>query len=144
MIEIVCYGRPAPQGSKRFVGVSRRGKGKGIMIESSSYVKPWRDDVRMAALRVKPDRPLDGALRVRMVFTVRKPASAPRKGRAYPRTRPDLSKLARSTEDALTSAGLWTDDGRVTEYARLAKVYPNEDPEALDAPGVRIIVEQMT
>ena len=51
---------------------------------------------------------------------------------------PDLSKLLRSTEDALTDAGLWADDARVVEYERLAKVYPGEDPEALPVPGVRI------
>jgi hypothetical protein len=54
---------------------------------------------------------------------------------------PDLSKLARATEDALVDAGLLRDDARIVEYLRLAKVFPNEDPEALDAPGVRIAIE---
>ncbi len=35
---------------------------------------------------------------------------------------PDLSKLLRGIEDAITEAGLWADDARVAEYVRLAKV----------------------
>ena len=63
--------------------------------------------------------------------------------RTHPCRTPDLSKLARSTEDALTTAGLWRDDARVVEYTRLAKVYPGEDPESLSSPGVRIVVEPL-
>ena len=56
---------------------------------------------------------------------------------------PDLSKLARSTEDALTAAGIWTDDARVVEYGLLAKRYPNEGRGSLEAPGVLITIERM-
>ncbi len=171
MIEIVAYGIPGPQGSKRYVGKSK--KGKAIMIESSEKVKPWRKAVESAALEasrvlvldgkscgesnpravvpckdprsahwIKPP-PLDVPLVVRMVFTMPKPKSAPEGKRTFPMRMPDLSKLARSTEDALTDAGIWRDDARVVEYQRLAKVYPSEDPEALDAPGVRIRIEAL-
>lgn len=135
---LVIYGRPAPQGSKRFVGM--RG-GRGVMVESSKAVRPWRELVHAAAVQARCGRPpLDGPLSLRMVFTVPKPASAPKRRRTLPHRMPDLSKLARSTEDALVSAGLIADDARIVEYARLAKVYPNEDAEALEAPGVRILV----
>lgn len=136
-IVIVVYGSPAPQGSKKFVGMSKAGR--GILAESSSKVKPWRQDVRAAALAVRGDAAtVDGPLAVRMVFTLPKPASAPKRRRSYPCRKPDLSKLVRSTEDALTDAGIWADDARVVNYDRLAKVFPGEDPEALQAPGVRI------
>lgn len=137
---IVAYGVPAPQGSKKFVGLAK--SGRGIMVESSKKVRPWRQDVKSAALAVRDGAPtIDAPVRVRMVFTMPKPASAPKRKRTYPCKVPDLSKLARSTEDALTDAGIWKDDARVVEYSRLAKVYPGEDPEALDAPGVRIMIE---
>lgn len=142
-IEIIAYGRPAPQGSKRHVG-------NGVMIESSKRCRPWRQDVKAAAeaaiacdcgcRSVIAECPLDGPLVVRMVVTVPKPKSAPKRKRTWPDRMPDLSKLARSTEDALTDAGVWKDDARVVEYERLAKVYPGEDPESLDAPGVRITI----
>jgi Holliday junction resolvase RusA-like endonuclease len=131
-MRIVVYGRPAPQGSKRHVG-------KGVMIESSKHVKPWRECVRWSALAVRKGAPpLDGPLVVSMVFTLAKPKSAPKRRTIYPDRTPDLSKLVRSTEDALTDAGVWTDDARVIEYVRLAKVYPGEGDDALDAPGVVI------
>jgi Holliday junction resolvase RusA-like endonuclease len=137
LISLTVYGRPAPQGSKRHVG-------NGRMIEMSKHVGNWRDDVRAAALVAltgKPSEPLDGPLVVRMIFTIARPAAA--KKRLAPHTMPDLSKLARATEDALTSAGLWADDARVVEYTRLAKVYPGADREALDRPGAYITVDTL-
>lgn len=133
---IIVYGSPAPQGSKRFVGVAN---GKGVMIESSKRVKPWREDVKAAALAVRNGAAaIDAPVSVRMVFTLPKPASAPKRRRIWPMRKPDVSKLARSTEDALVDAGLLADDARIVEYARLAKVFPGEDPDSLEAPGVRI------
>jgi crossover junction endodeoxyribonuclease RusA len=138
-VEITVYGNPAPQGSKKFVGLAK--SGRGIMVESSKKVKPWRQDVKAAAIAVRNgSEPIDGPIVVRMVFTLPKPLSAPKRKRTYPDKKPDLSKLVRSTEDALTDAGIWRDDARVIGYQRLAKVFPGEDPEALDAPGVRITV----
>lgn len=149
---IVVRGIPGPQGSKRHVG-------NGRMVESSKKVAPWRDAVRMeaAAARVVIYRnfaPFDGPLWVDMVFTVVRPGAHYRTGRnahllrdnapARPSRTPDLSKLARATEDALTDAGIWSDDARVVEYHRLAKVFAGEDRDALDSPGVviRIYTEE--
>jgi crossover junction endodeoxyribonuclease RusA len=138
-IVIRVFGSPAPQGSKKFLG--RTKEGRGIMGESSKKVKPWRQDVKAAAIAVRNGAaPMDGPLVVRMVFTVPKPGSAPKRKRTFPMRKPDVSKLARSTEDALVDAGLIADDARIVEYTRLAKVFPGEDPESLEAPGVRIEV----
>lgn len=144
MIEIVVYGCPAPQGSKKFVGTTKAGR--GLMVESSKKVKPWRQDVKAAALDARTKyamlMPMDGPLEVQMVFTISKPASAPKKRRTWPDRKPDVSKLARSTEDALSDAGFWADDARVVRYTLLAKVFPGEDPMALESPGVRIRVRR--
>lgn len=137
MIDFFAYGSPAPQGSKRHVG-------RGIMVESSKAVKPWREAVKAAgvdAMALLP--PLDGPLAVRMVFTLRKPSSAPKRRRTWPDRTPDLSKLCRATEDALKEAGVIADDARIVEYDRLAKVYPNEDSDSLHIPGVRIVVRRV-
>lgn len=142
VIRITVRGAPAPQGSKSFKGLNK--KGNAILTESSKRVKPWRQDVKASAeawrARSGMPEPLDCPLVVRMVFTMPKPAGAPKTRRTYPMRTPDLSKLARSTEDALTDSGLWKDDARVVEYSRLAKVFPGEDPEALDSPGVVIVI----
>lgn len=135
-VRVVVYGQPAPQGSKRHVGGGR-------MIESSKAVAPWREAVKFAARMVRERLPatLDGPLRARVVFTLPKPKTAPKTRRSWPDRKPDLSKLLRATEDALTDAGLIADDARLVEFSRLAKVFPGEDPEALDTPGCVITVE---
>jgi crossover junction endodeoxyribonuclease RusA len=130
-MEIVVYGTPAPQGSKRHVG-------RGILVESSKRCKPWREAVHWAA--VESQARVWGPVAVAMVFTVPKPRSAPKRRRTWPDRRPDLDKLERSTLDALVSAGAIEDDGRVVAICA-AKVFPGESPEALDVPGARIRVE---
>lgn len=138
MIEIRVYGTPGPQGSKKLVG--RDGKGRGILVESSAKVKPWREAVKHAALEAAER--LAGPVTVEMVFTLRKPKSAPKRRITYPDRKPDLSKLIRSTEDALTDSGIWEDDARVVScLAR--KVFPGEDADALNAPGAVIRIENL-
>ena len=148
VVKIVVYGEPAPQGSKKFVGFTKpkpgEARGHAIMKESSDKVAPWREDVNRAGRAVMDGRaPIDGPIIARMVFTVRKPASAPKTRRTYPCVKPDLSKLLRSTEDALKTAGVIADDSRIVEYSRAAKVFPLEDPEALEALGVRIEIRRL-
>ncbi len=151
------YGTPAPQGSKSGFAIRSKGGGRTrvVMKESSDKVKPWRQDVGEAARRALEDLDwvlLDGPLVVRMVFSFCRPVghygsgrnvgvlrpSAPRR----PAVMPDLSKLIRSTEDALTGV-VWRDDSRVAEYERAAKVYVDEDPEALSCPGARVVVRRL-
>lgn len=106
MISFPVYGQPAPQGSKRHVG-------RGILIESSKKVKPWREAVKFAALVANKDRePLQGAVSVNLTFLFPKPKSF--KG-LYPTTRTsgDIDKLTRSTLDALVDAGVMRDDSQV-------------------------------
>jgi len=146
-LTITVHGTPAPQGSKRHVG-------NGVMIESSKKVKPWRQDVKAAALDAITGlswHPLDGPLAVSMVFAIRhRPASKPswwpggvRWSKTLmwrPASTPDLSKLLRSTEDALTDAGVWRDDARVVEYRRLAKHYVADDVQDVLASGPGCVI----
>lgn len=139
---IIVYGEPAPQGSKKFMGVTKQGK--GILAEASDKTSPWRADIMTAARAAletlgRPS-PLDGALVMRVVFSFTRPKSIKRAKRPFPSVYPDLSKLIRSTEDALKAAGVIRDDALICEYTRLAKVYCNEDPEALTSPGAFIVI----
>lgn len=159
VVSLVVYGTPGTAGSKssfpiyRGTGADRHFTGKVATTEKPSKVKTtWRAAVTDAANKVVRDPdfgwvqagfPLDEALVVSMVFTVKKPTAAPKRVRTWPTTRPDVLKYARATEDALVDAGLMTDDARIVEYIRLAKVYPREDPDALNAPGVRVKVWRM-
>lgn len=144
-ITITVRGIPAPQGSKRHVG-------NGVMIESSKKVKPWRQDVKYAALDAIGDAwtLLDGPLAASMTFTFARNKGHYRTGRnahllrdaapTRPDRTPDLSKILRSTEDALTGV-VWQDDARVVEYVRLGKFYAGTAAEdVLDGPGCVIHV----
>lgn len=144
-ITIRVIGSPAPQGSKRFVG--RAKNGRGIMIESSAKVKPWREAVvwavrefltaegRLGMSGVKLAR-CPGPIHVDMIFTFFRPKSAPKR-RLWPDRKPDLSKLVRSTEDALTEAGVIEDDARIVRCVA-SKVYAGEGTDALDVAGAVI------
>jgi Holliday junction resolvase RusA-like endonuclease len=142
---IRVFGTPAPQGSKN--AFRNQYTGRIQQVESSKKVKPWREAVRSTvadALALVDDwHPLDCPLELDMVFTLTKPASAPKR-RTWPMRTPDLSKLARSTEDALKDAGLYADDARIVRYRTLAKVYPLEDVDALPSPGVLLRVWEVS
>jgi Holliday junction resolvase RusA-like endonuclease len=138
-MRIIVYGLPGPQGSKKFMG--KTSQGKAIMLENSNKVIPWRNAVMVAAQeeldRIGRPAPLDGPLMVVMVFTFLRPASVKRSKRLHPSVFPDLSKIVRSTEDALTQAGVWRDDALVVD-AVTRKRYANEDAWALDRAGCLI------
>jgi Holliday junction resolvase RusA-like endonuclease len=137
-IDLTVYGIPGPQGSKKAVG--RRKNGSTILVESSAKVKPWRAAVVEAALaKYAGTEPLTGPLVLRVNFTLPQPVRLP-KGRTTPCVYPDLSKLVRSTEDALTTAHIWLDDAQVVS-TMASKSYP--DPKGLSAlhlPGARISI----
>lgn len=129
-LEYTVIGEPAPQGSKRHVG-------KGILVEMSAKVKPWREAV-IWAVREGPRVTLTGPVYVHMDFFFRRPKSAP-KSRIYPDRKPDLDKLARSTLDALVMGGAIEDDARVVRLTAW-KFYCGPGVHSLDAPGARIQV----
>jgi Holliday junction resolvase RusA-like endonuclease len=138
-------GIPAPQGSKRHVG-------RGIMVESSKKVGPWRDAVRseaVAAMDATGVTKMDGPLILEVTFYFARPKGHYRTGRKahllrddapeVPTGAPDLSKLVRSTEDALTDAGAIADDSRIA-LLLAGKAYTS--PTAMGWPGARITVRR--
>ncbi len=134
-IQLAVSGTPGPQGSKKAVGTraAKNGGRTPILVESSAKVKPWRAAVADAAANCAP---LAGALAASMIFTLQPPQRMP-KGRVLPSCTPDLSKLLRSTEDALKGLA-WLDDAQVVEYRDTGKYYPGQHPLAPAAPGVLI------
>lgn len=165
-LEITVYGRPAPQGSKRHVGGGR-------MIEMSPHVKAWREAVSAAAAQELmcatvplatadayepgPKLPrlgrITGPVELVVTFSIARPKAHYRTGKfagllkpgapAWPAVAPDLSKLVRATEDALTNAGVWADDALVVRTVS-AKVYIGAgQPDALHRSGAVIRVRPL-
>jgi Holliday junction resolvase RusA-like endonuclease len=136
---IKVYGLPAPKGSKSFKGMSKAGR--AILVEDSAKTKPWMEACKWAV--IEAGRPkIAGPVSVRIVFTMHKPKSAPKRRRTVPDRKPDLDKLQRSTWDALTQIGVIEDDARIV-MCEAMKVFPGEHADAMDAPGAVIEVRAM-
>jgi Holliday junction resolvase RusA-like endonuclease len=148
-LAVTAYGTPAPQGSKT------RNRYGSIYDTNAPALHSWRDDVKLAAVRALEEHP--GwerdyrAVMGRFWFYLARPRSHYRTGanahllrenapRVCP-TRPDLDKLLRSTWDALTAAGVYTDDSRMVSV-NAVKLYAgaphSEGDHQLDRPGVVI------
>lgn len=135
-------GLPAPQGSKRHVG-------RGVMIESSKGVKPWRQDVAAAAAQAiamaSHFKAFATPVKVRATFTFPRPKSHYGTGRNanilkpnaphYVGKKPDIDKVLRSTFDALSTAGVWRDDDLAVDV-KAVKVY---GPQA----GAHLHIEEL-
>jgi len=144
---LAIYGTPVAQGSKRFLGVTKAGK--GIIVDTKqARLDSWRSDVIGAVERYRDNHSADTlpyrqAVLARMVFSFLRPKSVTPRKRPYMTTAPDLEKLARGACDALKAAGAIADDCLIVEYTRLAKVYCKEDPDALDVPGLWVVLHEI-
>ena len=122
-ISFTVPGKPAPQGSKRHVG-------RGILIESSREVGPWRERIALAAHNAMycAGQPLLGcAVDVRLDFVMPRPKSTPRDTPAAVK-RPDIDKLARAALDAITSVVIVDDSQVVGLRATKRLALPDEQP----------------
>lgn len=111
LVEFDVVGVPAPQGSKRHVG-------RGVLVESSKKVGPWREAVAWAGREAMAGRdPLDGPLHLMATFRRPMPASRRKadrdRGWRWADRQPDLDKLLRSTLDGMTAGGVIVDDARI-------------------------------
>lgn len=135
-------GEPAPGGSKKII--PNRKTGRPIIVEDCKRTASWRRSVALAARRAWPGHPLDGPLSLHVIFLRQRPKTHFRTSggkqtaevkdwaaRELPTTKPDTTKLLRSTEDALTGI-VWRDDAQVIEQAA-AKAFGPE-------PGALVII----
>lgn len=151
LLSVYVPGKPAPQGSKAYLGASAQGRPR--VADASPRLRTWRHDVITAASPARRlGHPYTGPVEVMLVFALPRPAShyLPANRRrpepvlrpespTWPSKPPDGDKLARAVLDALTGAGLWADDGQVCRL-NVTKVYvgPGESP-----PGVHIVARTM-
>lgn len=119
-IQFFVPGHAKPQGSKRYVG-------KGIMVESSKDLGPWRQAIAHAALKEAGDVRFSGACFLQACFWMPRPKahfgtgknagqlklSAPH----YCATKPDLDKLLRALCDALAQSGVLRSDALISKIA---------------------------
>jgi Holliday junction resolvase RusA-like endonuclease len=118
-VTFTVLGHPEPGGSKTAVRV-----GDGVTVrDSNKKVMPWRACVAGAAKEAMGDaEPMRGPLGAVFTFYVQRPQSHYGTGRnsgtvkvsapGGPIVRPDVTKLVRAAEDAMTSI-CWRDDAQV-------------------------------
>jgi Holliday junction resolvase RusA-like endonuclease len=136
-IHFFVAGVPKPAGSKRgfFIPKLKR----VIITDANPNSKDWKIDVKHAAQKAYSGPLIDLPLSVRFTFNIVRPkghfgtgknATTLRNGaRKFPTSKPDLLKLARGVEDAMTGI-IYSDDSQIVSE-RLFKRYA-------DAPGVLI------
>ncbi len=147
-VVLEVYGDPIPQGSMK--PVTRKGQSYTQLVSDNPALKPWRERVRhvamqtQAAASIKPWTPISGPVVIAAEFYVAKPKRAPKRRRIMPDTKPDLDKLTRAICDALSAAGTYEDDARITDlFPRVRYAEPDPalaHPWELVVPGVRIAV----
>jgi Holliday junction resolvase RusA-like endonuclease len=124
-IDFVVLGLAAPAGSKRAFRHNQTGR---IMVtDASKRSKPWQALVAAAGYEAMAHRDLlTGPLDVQIAFYQPRPKTHYGTGRnaghvrssapAFPTGRPDVLKLARGVEDALTGV-CWRDDAQIIREA---------------------------
>lgn len=121
VVEFFVPGIPKPGGSKR--GFMNPRNGRVIITEDCKKSKDWRASVAQVAHEAMAGRPpLTGPLRLTIRFQFPRPKGHFGSGRNseklkdsapdYHTTKPDTSKVVRSTEDAMKSI-VWRDDSQV-------------------------------
>jgi crossover junction endodeoxyribonuclease RusA len=116
-----CAGLPKPQGSKRYVGIWKGGR--GIMIEDCQALPGWRNAVSWMAEKAMRDAGLAimrGPVELEATFWFPKPKSTPKRV-IYKSTKPDLSKLLRALEDAMSGI-VFVDDAQICDL-KVAKSF---------------------
>jgi Holliday junction resolvase RusA-like endonuclease len=119
-------GEPAPAGSKR--AFRNPHSGRVQVVDASAKTKPWQAQVAAEAHERWVAGMLDGPIEVEFTFYRPRPRAHYGQGKnsmllkhsapVHPSTRPDVLKLARAVEDALTGV-VWRDDAQiVTEVLR--------------------------
>lgn len=143
-ISFSVIGKPEPAGSKR---AFQRGA-RIVVVDDNPKSREWKNKVASAARGVMLSlraQPLQGPLYVSMVFTRERPKSHFRSDgitlnsegqrNEYPTTKPDVLKLTRAVEDAMSKI-IYDDDAQIVSE-NIRKEYGAD-------PGVHVYVMEMS
>lgn len=141
-LTICVHGKPITQGSKT------RNRFGGVRDDNATTLKPWRDNVRSAALDALAGATYwfgGGPVTVAVTFRFARPAGHYGTGRnahllrdsapAYPtgsRSSGDIDKLQRACLDALTDAAVWRDDAQVVDVVAHKRWADDANPPGAD------------
>lgn len=142
MIKIEVIGVPRPGGGK-IAGIGKK-TGKLFVRPDNPNTKYWRADVQQAANQQYNGELMTAGIVMKYMFRFPRPKSHYRSGKnshilkenapRYHISKPDLTKIIRSTEDALTGI-VWRDDSQVYDRGE-TKRYCDEG----EKPGVSMTI----
>ena len=138
MIEFTVYGQPQPAGSKRAFAIRKASgtpTGQVVVTDDNPRSRSWKQEVRSKAAEAMRDAAIEerggfdpspdflaGPLYLVLRFYLRRPQGHYGTGRnaevvkpsapERPIVKPDLTKLVRAVEDAMTGI-VWRDDASV-------------------------------
>lgn len=150
-LSFTVLGKPQPAGSKRAFAIRKGGvpTGQIAVTDANAKSKPWQQQVKLAAREAVASSPaalqwtstgpvLEGPLSFSMTFYTSRPKSHYGTGKnagrlkdsapALPTSKPDVTKLVRGVEDALTGV-VWRDDSQVTDQSACKRY---GDPERVE------------
>ena len=136
-------GIPVPKGSLSGFPFTRKDGRTGVrMIDKTKGVKAWVKTVQAMATREMWSEgrkmfPKGTPIALSTQFYLERPESV--KDRKYPTVKPDLGKLERAIEDALTGI-IYEDDKDIVTRPNSQKRYRDEYQDHPRSPGVIITV----
>lgn len=136
-ISFFVPGTPATAGSKK--GFYNKTLGRVMIVPASKKQAPWVNTVRHFGAAAYQGPLFDCPLKLTIEFRLLRPKGHYGTGRnsgvlkksapGHVMVKPDLTKLTRAVEDALTGI-IWRDDSRVV-IQETRKVYVDRDPGAM-------------
>jgi Holliday junction resolvase RusA-like endonuclease len=144
-IRFFVQGKSQPAGSKKAFGLKLpNGHVRTSVVDANDKAKPWKELVALTAQQHCPESLLTGPIELKLVFHVTRPPGHFGTGRnagivkarapERPTVRPDVLKLARGVEDALTKV-IWKDDAQIVDE-HLHKVFSEKS-------GVEIVIREL-
>jgi Holliday junction resolvase RusA-like endonuclease len=133
-IQFTVFGAAQPAGSKR--AFHRPGMKFPVIVDANPKAKLWKESVaREAARAMNGASLLDGPLILTAVFYRARPKShfgkrgLRRSAPTYPTGRPDVLKLTRGLEDAMSKV-VYRDDSQIVEHREVRKQFG--EPERVE------------
>ena len=132
VIEFRVFGIPQTKGSTKSFYV--KNLNRVVTTNDNPKNKNWALAVSQEAVRVRPPTLWMGPISLVLRFHLKKPKSLKKNAHVWHTKKPDISKITRSIEDALTGI-IWGDDAQIVESSQ-QKFYS-------DAPGVEILITKL-
>ena len=133
-IKFTVYGEPVAQGRPRFARM-----GNNVKTYDPEKSVNYKEIVRAEALKVRPQKPLAGAISLVILIYRSIPKSFSKKrtiqaqeGYIRPITRPDIDNIVKGIKDSLKGV-IWKDDSQVITLT--AKKYYSDVPRIEVAIG---------